>query len=236
MFKSAIISAALLLTSTTLIAGEQTKENVRLKFQQITNIPTIAVEQSPVDDMWQVVTANAVFYITKDGKHIFSGALHDFQSGLANRSSSRLAEIHQGRIDELKDTFITYTAENEKHHILVFYDSSCGYCKALHKDIDSYLAKGITVSYAAFAALGPRSETGLKHIWCSEDKHEALNRNAHGQSYGSNDSCSNPVDRHNELGQAMGVNGTPAIFKLTGESVSRGYVQAEQMESILNGL
>lgn len=234
MLALAFLAAAI--TSTPTIASEPSKDDVRLKFQRLTNIPTVAIEQAPLENMWQIVTNSSVFYATKDGKYIFSGALHDFESGLSNRSTSRLSEIHKSTIKELQDSFITYKAQNEKHHILVFYDAQCGYCKALHRELDDYLAKGITVSYAAFAALGPRSSEMLTHIWCSDDQHAALDKNANNQSFGNDASCNSPVNLHNDLGEAMGVNGTPAIFTLDGISVSRGYVDAARMESLLNDL
>ena len=45
--------------------------------------------------------------------------------------------------------------------------------------------------------------------------------------------CENPVRDHFELGQLLGVNGTPAIFLQSGDMLP-GYIPAKKMSSILN--
>jgi len=45
---------------------------------------------------------------------------------------------------------IVYKAPKEEYQITVFTDSTCGYCRKLHKEIDGFLAEGISVRYMAF--------------------------------------------------------------------------------------
>jgi thiol:disulfide interchange protein DsbC len=111
----------------------------------------------------------------------------------------------------------------------------CGYCRQLHSEIAQYNKLGIRVRYAAFPRTGPGSPSWKKAeaVWCSKDRKDALTRAKLGQNV-SAAQCATPVAAEYELGNQIGVNGTPSIFTEKGEMVG-GYVPAAQLAQYLDG-
>lgn len=199
------------------------------RFSRLTNMEIVAIEDAPIDGMTQIVTKSGVLYVSKDGKHILSGALHEFQQGFKNLSKERVAQIYKPEIDRLKDTFIQYKAPNEKHEVVVFYDSNCGYCHRLHRNIDTYLDLGITINFAAAPIFGPSSVSGLNSIWCSDDPKQALDNNARGGKPSGPTCKESPVSEHKALADMLGVKATPMIYTTDGTLVKRGAAPAQSL-------
>ena len=214
------------------------KGDVSLHFQNVLNatgqpIDVIAVEDAPIQGFYQVVTGKGVFYVSKDGQHMMSGSLRKMEPGIPDLTALRMAKVHKEKIDTLKNDFITYRAPNEKHEILVFYDTTCGYCQKLHNDIARYNALGITVHYAAFPRNGvenfraPGQKTEgyqqLENIWCAENKNLAFNMSLRNGPMPSAQ-CESTVAQQYELGVTLVVEGTPAIFGMDVRLIVPGYV------------
>lgn len=217
------------------VLAEAQDENTELadRFTRLTNMQVVAIEDAPIEGMTQIVTKSGVLYVSEDGEHILSGALHEFQQGFKNLSKERIAEIYKPEIDRLKNTFIQYKAPDEKHEVIVFYDSNCSYCKQLHRNIDTYLAKGITINYAAAPMFGPSSVSGLNSIWCSEDPKAALNDNAHGTKPSGPSCAESPVAEHKALADMLGVRATPMIYSTNGTLVKQGAAPAKSLMEAL---
>jgi len=133
-----------------------------------------------------------------------------------------------------EENMIIFPAKNSKHTISVFTDIDCGYCRKLHNEIDQYNAKGITVRYLAFprAGIGSPSYDKAVSVWCEKDRQAAMTRSKSGETL-PKASCKNPVAEEYELGQLLGVNGTPALV-LDNGSLLPGYVPANRLVRVLN--
>jgi|GEM_PF-17020 len=231
----------------TLKGASLNRSQISAKFQSLAPFDVLAVEQSPVSSMYQIVTEQGVFYMTKDGEHLVSGVLHKAEPGLPNLTEQRVAQAAAQKIDELRDSFITYKAPNEKYEILVFYDTTCPFCHRLHNDLQSYLDAGITVHYAGYPRDGlrdrrnpgpdsmPNPSVGyseLMGVWCDANPREMLDANAQGARVRPA-ACRNKIAEHFALGQILGVRGTPAVYSLDGRQVVGGYAP---VQGILAGL
>lgn len=223
--------------------AELNKSQISKKFQELTPFEVIAVEDSPSQGLYQVITNKGIFYTTKDGQHVISGALHDLAPGLKNNTEERKLKIAEEKISELKDSFITFEAPQQKHEVIVFYDTSCGYCQKLHHDISTYTAAGITVHYAGFPRMGlVNQQTGqpsttmneMMSIWCADNKQMALNMVSRGSEIPAK-SCVTKIPEHYSLGEQLGVAGTPAIYSMTGKLVIAGYAPAAALKNKLEG-
>ena len=71
-------------------------------------------------------------------------------------------------------------------------------------------------------------------VWCSSDRKDALTRAKNGETLESGN-CENPVVAQFELGQKLGVNGTPAILTEDG-NLMPGYLPAKQLAQQLDEL
>ena len=116
----------------------------------------------------------------------------------------------------------------------VFTDTSCGYCQKLHREVTFLQQAGISVHYIPYPRGGNRGPGyhKLKQVWCSEDPLAAMSI-AKGSKEGNLDASENCdsahfVDDGYQLGNRIGVTGTPALFTNEGQSFN-GYVPYQEL-------
>lgn len=239
--KKVLVLTALASVAFGVSAKDLNKSEISKKFQSLTPFTVQGVEDSPSKNLYQVITDKGVFYVSKDGEFIISGALHKMEQGLTNLTAARMELLYGERIQSLRDSFITYKAPNEQHEIVVFYDTSCGFCQKLHSDISQYNAAGITVHYAAYPRSGITNHRGggfsssyleMQSIWCSDNPAMVMNMVARGATVPQK-SCDNKIAEHYALGVQMGVQGTPAVYSMSGKIVVPGYASAKSVKDKL---
>ena len=224
--------------------AEMSKSDISAKLQSAfaeKNVPVEVrkVEESPIASFYQVITDRGLFYVDDTGSHIFSGSLLSVADGMKNLTEIRMAQANAIELNKLKDQFLTYRAPNEKHEILVFYDTTCGYCNKLHGEIAQYNALGITVHYAAYPRSGvydPRTSQiseatqQLASIWCAPDeqKHSTFEMVTRRQPVPAGN-CDHGIEKQYQLGQLLGVSGTPAVYDMGANLVARGYLPPPAM-------
>lgn len=177
-----------------------------------------------------------VLYSSLDGGFVFAGDMFRAGSdGLQNLSAERrqvknLEKIAAVPTDEM---IIFSPTVQTRATITVFTDVDCQYCRALHRDMDKLLDKGIEVRYMAYPRGGEQAGSFQKMIsvWCSSDRKKALSQAKNGQDLPSL-TCDNPVLKHYALGNDIGITGTPAILFPDG-TLLPGYVDADRLAAML---
>ena len=71
-------------------------------------------------------------------------------------------------------------------------------------------------------------------MWCADDKAKAMTTAKSGGKVAKKD-CDNPVAKEFQLGQELGVNGTPALMLENGQ-IYPGYAPADKLIAILDQL
>lgn len=201
-------------------------------------LPGLQVESirpSPIDGVSEVQLGSRIFYISNDGKYLLQGNMIDMKTRV-DLSEERRKEIRVGAIDDLgKDKMIVFPAKSPKHEITVFTDIDCTYCRKLHREIEQYNARGITVRYVMYPRSGVNTPSYDKAVavWCEKDHQDALTRAKAGEELTGSKDCDNPVKDHMKLGETMGLRGTPAIVLANGEMLP-GYVPADKLAVALD--
>lgn len=181
-----------------------------------------AVSQTPIAGLYQIqLEGGGVLYASADGKYMMQGSLFDVGSEFP-RNLTAIAEAEargtKAAIDAIpKSQLVTFAPKNPKTYVTVFTDVECGYCRKLHQEVEQLNELGIEVRYAAFPRAGmnhPVAET-MQAVWCSDDRQQAMTRAKQGKSVKAK-KCDDPVAEQFELGQRLGVQGTPAIFLANG--------------------
>jgi thiol:disulfide interchange protein DsbC len=129
------------------------------------------------------------------------------------------------------ENMIVFAPEGEtKHTITIFTDIDCGYCRQFHREIDQVNAMGIEVHYLFYPRTGPSTDSWAKaeKVWCAQDRNSALTRAKLGGSVPDLVCTDTPVGSHYDLGQQVGVRGTPAVFTASGENIG-GYLPPETL-------
>ena len=195
---------------------------------------SVIINETPVDGLLEVRIGGDVIYMTSDGQHLLQGRLIDLETraDLTDAAKSEMRADQLANIDP--STFISFGPDDAEHRLMVFTDPDCGFCRRLHEQVEGYIDQGIQVNYLAFPRAGEGSATydKLVSVWCAEDQHEAMDIAKTGGNV-PEATCDNPVSEHYQLGQLMGVTGTPALMTFSGTLIP-GYVPPEQLRSRLD--
>ncbi len=196
-----------------------------------------SVSESGIDGVVLLeLTGGGLLYGTSDGRHLIEGSLYRLgEGGIVNLTEQRRAVKRRELLAEIdaKDMVVFSPDEPPKASVAVFTDVDCGYCRKLHMEMDEINALGIEVRYLAFPRAGPGSRSYEKIVsaWCAKDAQQAMTELKMGRSIPDR-SCPNPVAAQLDLGQAMGVTGTPAIITETG-ALLPGYLPAAELAAAL---
>lgn len=192
------------------------------------------VETSDIPGMYEVQFDNGPsVYATADGNYFLLGDLFQVDAGKyvnlseKRRDGERLASVQQ--LDE-KDMIIFAPEGETRAEITVFTDVTCFYCQKLHLEVPELNKRGIKVRYLAFPRGGVDSP-GYRQLvgaWCAENPQETLTALKNKEPVPVKSCDPNPVADQYQLGQAMGVRGTPAMITGTGQMIP-GYQSADQL-------
>ena len=189
------------------------------------------LKPSPIPGIYQFVQGADVSYLTADGKYYLDGSLYDMATRAnlteAIRSQARLAMINAVPESQM----VIFSPKNPLYTITVFTDVDCQYCRKLHSEVAEINKLGVRVRYMFYPRTGPNTESWRKAevVWCSADRNEALTRAKAGAELDMNKTCGpTPVAREYQLGQSIGVRGTPAIVTDGGDYIS-GYMPPREL-------
>ena len=193
---------------------------------------------SPIPSIYEFQQGAEISYLTADGKYFIDGNLYDMKSRdnltEALRTRARVALINAVPESEM----MIFSPANPKYTITVFTDVDCGYCRKLHSEMAELNRLGVRVRYMFFPRTGPGTESWRKAevVWCSPNRNEALTRAKAGAALDMNKICApTPVRREYELGESIGVRGTPAIVTENGDYIS-GYMEPHELIAQLKEL
>ncbi|MEP4888994.1 MAG: bifunctional protein-disulfide isomerase/oxidoreductase DsbC [Aliiglaciecola sp.] len=219
--------------NTSMGSADYTK--TKQKLENKLGLKVLAIGDSPVPSLAQVSTNQGLFYTSEDGKYLVSGRIFNVDAGMRNETDIKLSELRlEGVADFSDEDVIEFKAKDEKYVINVFTDITCGYCRKLHREIDDYNEKGITVRYLAYPRGGLNTQTyyDMVAVWCADDKQSALTAAKTGADVNGT-TCSNKVADEYAFGTRVGVNGTPNIILPDGSLVG-GYMPADALLQKLN--
>ena len=196
-----------------------------------------SIAETPVPGLYEIVLGSQVLYLSEDGRYAMQGDVIDLDAG-NNLTENRRNDLRSAALKKVseKDMIIFPANGDAKYQVSVFTDIDCGYCRKLHSEISAYNEKGITVRYLAFPRAGLNSESYNKAVsaWCADNPQEAITAAKLGEEIDEK-TCPNPVADQYQLGQQLGVRGTPSIILDNGEMVP-GYVPADRLEQTLTNL
>lgn len=227
-----LAGVVLALTASPLLAGAEAEIGARLK-KLLPEYKIDSIHKTPVSGLYEVVMGPQVIYVSGDGKYMMQGSLID----LANRedlTEPRRAAARKVAVDKIgEDNMVIFAPDEYDHTVTVFTDIDCGYCRKLHREIESYGAEGIRVRYVFYPRAGVGSDSFKKAVavWCADDRLQAMTDAKAGKDLDSK-GCDNPIKDHMALGELLGVAGTPAIL-LEGGDMVPGYVPAKRLAAML---
>ena len=209
-------------------------EMVRLLKLRFPDVEINSPKLTPLDGVYQTRLDGRYVYLLDGGRYIIVGDMIDLENYQNLTETSRREEVVSELASFTNDELIVFPADNEELAVLnVFTDTSCGYCQKLHKEVKYLQEAGISVRYFPFPRGGSKGPgySDLRKVWCSVDRRRAMSI-AKGTSSGSLDAKNCPegnmVDRGYELGNRLGIRGTPSLYAANGTQF-KGYVPYKQL-------
>lgn len=194
------------------------------------------IKPSPIAGLYEVMLGTDLVYLSEDGRYILQGDLIDLNERVNLSEQERAAARQQVLASIPTSETIDFVPDAAQHTVYVFTDITCGYCRRFHRDVEELNSRGVSVRYLAFPRAGIDSEpfTDMESVWCAADPNTAMTMAKRGDAVAPAQ-CDNPVKRQYELGQSLGVRGTPAIYLENGQELP-GYVPPDTLLEALAGV
>lgn len=194
--------------------------------------PRLQLEQIQPSEMPGIYSARLdgqIVYLGEDARYILVGSMirlqdqHNLTQGLHRQ---------QNRIDwqqlPLQDAIKTVRGSG-KHQLAVFSDPHCPYCRQLETELAKL--QDVTI-YTFLYPIRPQSMLVSQKVWCSANRTQAWQQLMKRQSPPlASAQCSHPIERNIQLGQQLGLEGTPALIFANGVKVV-GSQRADQIKQI----
>lgn len=220
----------------TLAMAADPDQAIRQALQKIQpDMPIEAVAESPMPGVYQVqLEGGRQLYASGDGQFLIQGYLYQFKDGQAvNLTEQAQSKSVAKQINAIPaNEMVVFAPKDPKTHITVFTDTDCGYCQKLHSEVPQLNRLGVEVRYVAFPrqGMGSRGANTLTSVWCAKHRQEAMNK-AKAREDLPAASCDTPIAKQYQLGQMIGVQGTPAIVLANGQMIP-GYQPATQLAEV----
>jgi len=237
-----IITILTLVFMTAAVNADDSEALIKTALSKVTsaNVKVVSILDTPIDGIKEVMVdagrGSEILYISSDGKYIINGTLFDIDNrvDLTDQKKSVIRKDTLAKFDEAQR--INFYPDNMEHHITVFTDIDCGYCRKLHAEMAEYNELGIGVSYLFFPRAGLQSGSFDKavNVWCAEDQQQAMTMAKAGEPV-TPKQCDNPIKDHYQAGLSAGVSGTPALV-LDNGTIMPGYVPPQQLKQRLDAM
>jgi thiol:disulfide interchange protein DsbC len=234
-----VLLSALLLGSSALATAASVDEAIVAKLKAAlevssTGLMVETIENSEIAGLYAVQFTNGpLVYASASGAHFVVGDMFKVEGeGYVNLAEQRRDGARKDKIDALSpgDMIVFSPASEARASITVFTDVTCFYCQKLHKEVPELNRQGIEVRYLAYprAGVGSPGYRQLASAWCSDNPQDTLTRLKNKEAIADNVCPTNPVAAQYQLGQELGVRGTPAIITDTGQMIP-GYQSADEL-------
>ena len=197
-----------------------------------------SVQVSEIPGLYRVqLRQGPAVYATATGDYFLLGDLFSVgPDGIVNLAEQQRSEdrrIALAAVPTAKQ-IVFPAAGATQSYITVFTDVSCFYCQKLHKEVPELNRRGVEVRYLAYPrqGIGSPGFRQLASAWCADDRQSTLTRLKNRETLPENVCPGNPVAEQYELGQQLGVRGTPAIVTPDGEMIP-GYRSADDLAGLL---
>ena len=202
-------------------------------------LPAQSVTPARVPGLYEVeVQGGDYLYATRDCRYFIFGNLYEIRADhklvavTEERRTAKRQKIVEGIASS--DMLVFAPQADPRASVVVFTDTDCGYCRQLHQHMADYNELGIEIRYVAYprAGVGSPSYDRMVSAWCADDRRDALTRLKNGEEIPPR-TCVNPVATQYELGQQIGLSGTPTIVLADGRMLP-GYAPPEQLAELLD--
>jgi thiol:disulfide interchange protein DsbC len=199
------------------------------------NAKVQSVAPAPMAGFYAVVADGHPIYISADGKYLIEGHVVDV-AAKRDIMEDGLQGVRKAALDGIAaNKKLTFAPAKPKHHVTVFTDPDCPYCRQFHKQIAEYNKLGIAVDYLLFPLpIHKGADVKSVTVWCSKDRNTSFTEAINGATL-PQQTCANPIGEIINVAESTGITGTPAILADDGTMLG-GYVPPDQLAKRLDDM
>jgi thiol:disulfide interchange protein DsbC len=231
LFIASCITAVLVcLISAPVLASEPTVLTPEELAEIFPGILPEFIADSPLPGIYEITVGASVAYVSKDGRYLLRGELIDLETE-TNVTAQRQGKARKDVLAAVDESqMVIFSPPDPIYTVTVFTDIDCGYCRRMHREMDQLNALGIRVRYLFYPRSGPGtgSWTKANDVWCASDRNAAMTAAKNGEEVVATNCGTTPVREHYELGQQVGLQGTPAVVTDSGDIVG-GYLPPDAL-------
>lgn len=213
-------------TSTGQVGATDAKtEAVKSLFKErFGNMPVTEVRYGPFG-FFEIQLGSSLVYTDETVSFVMDGHLIDAKSR-RDLTEDRLEELARIDFDTLPfELAIKQVRGDGSRRMAIFEDPNCGYCKQLRKSLVGI--DNLTIYTFMLPILSQDSVDKVANIWCAQDRGAAWDDWMLKGKVPEKKSCDAPIQKFQQLGRELMVQGTPAIFFVDGSRVPGAISKAE---------
>ena len=193
------------------------------------------VNYPPIKGLYEaVVGRNKIVYTDENGQYMLVGNMLDIDNK-ASLTEKRMNELSKIDFSQLPlDKAIKVTRGDGKRVLAVFSDPDCPYCKRMEGELAKLENVTIYTFLMPIPSLHPDAQKKAVQIWCQPKPAEAWNNwMRKGKMPPAVKECTNPIADIMELGNKLGIDGTPTLAFPNGKIIPGG-MPKEALEAELD--
>ena len=226
----AAVFASVLVTLPGIAAADEAEDNLRQNLGRLLpdNLSIDSIEASPMENVYLVTTGAQTLYVYSKDDFIMVGDVYD-TARMVNIGEERKSQQMARALESIPKSEMILMSEDLERYVVVFTDTDCGYCQRFHQTVPELEARGMQVRYLMFprAGIGSASYNEMVSVWCAEDPARAMTIAKSGGVVDPAE-CDNPVADQYQLGQKLGVRGTPTLILDNGKVIP-GFLTPDQL-------
>ena len=194
------------------------------------NMKIDGVEPTPMEGVYIASVQGQDMYVYSSGEYLMVGDVYDTVK-LVSLGEERAAAKMAKALDSIPESEMIFMGEPMDRYVTVFTDTDCFYCQKFHLTVPELQANGIQVRYLMFPRAGLESDSHREavSVWCATDQASAMTTAKAGGRV-EPAQCENPVAEQYQLGQQIGVRGTPTMILDNGKVIP-GFLTPDQLMS-----
>lgn len=212
-------------------AAGAVEEQIRARMQELIGARPESVTRTPYG-VFEVVVGTEVYYTDQNASFVMIGRLIDTRT---RQDVTQVRRDELMRVDFAKlplDQAIRLRVGKGTRQFATFEDPNCPFCRKLHNDLRGM--KDVTIYVFLYPILSPDSFEKSRNLWCARDRAAAWNAamlDGRPPPVATAD-CKHPLQQNLELGQRLGIRGTPTLIFQDGSRMP-GAASAEEIEKRL---
>lgn len=224
-----LISTLLLGLAALPVLAQVPDATIRKAFEEKLKTKIAKISKTPMPGIYEVIADGQILYADEKAGYFIHGDMRELRT-LRNLTAEK-------KFSMLPLELAVKTVRGSgKNVVVTFEDPNCGYCKKLAKDLVK--VKDTTVYTFVYSVLGEDSVAKSKAILCATDRSKAWNEwmqnNVSPPAPAASCDVSSIMNRTAELGQQLGIRGTPFLMFANGQQAP-GYIPADEIAKRLAG-